>query len=318
MRAWKRMGMAPVLLAGLALSLSTGCDKLKDMAGGIELPAPESPAEPAAAPAPAVPAAAPAAPAEPAAAPAAAPAAPAAPAEPAAAPEALPPAPDAVEGGSPEEKARYIKAASEAACAAAKDPMKALDATRQAIERNGFDQLSYARATSRYMSDPAVAQAIVAARSKCMEAAVAEAKTEEAAAEGTAKPEAEEAAAEGTAKPEAEEPKKKPVVSPFKGKWTGNVMGTHTGIMRFNVDASGRKIGGGNINGTGAKRFHIRFKGDITRTRVILNGRLGGKAGSRMMLNGSLNKKARRMSGSWTGTINRKDARGTWSASHVD
>lgn len=301
--------LALSLAALAALALGSGCDKINELTGRGEPPPPpeEAAAEPAAT-------------AEPAAAqPAEAAAQPAQPAEAVAQPaEAVAQPTEGAAQPADDEKARYIKAAADAACLSAMDPSKAVEATTLAITAKGFDQLSYAKATAKYAQDATVLQAIEAEKAKCM-AAAPKPKTEEGAEEAEAEEGNEEAKTEeGAEEAKTEEAKEdeKPKLSPLAGKWMGSILGEKTGKMSFTVDKTGRKATLGNVTSTGADRFGLGFKGDIRGKSVILNGRLPRNT-NKMLMRGSVNLKHRKMTGSWTGTINGRPARGTWNAKRV-
>ena len=83
-------------------------------------------------------------------------------------------------------------------------------------------------------------------------------------------------------------------------------------MVRFNVDATGKRISAGSVRGTGTS-YNVSFKGQVRGNQVHLNGRRP-RASATMILNGTVDTKRRRMSGSWSGTINGKVGRGNWSA----
>jgi len=204
--------------------------------------------------------------------------------------------------GEEDEKQRYINAVAQATCESARDPAKAMEATTKAMSDNGFDQVSYARA-ARFLADPTVAQAIDAKRVECLAAMGAGAAAGTAAAAEPAK----EGEGEGGAPDE-----KKPEKSPLAGEWTGRLMGSHTAMINFTVDAKGKKANG-TIQGSSAT-FNVPLRGDIMgNNQVILNGRGGG--GASLMLHGTLDAKGRRMNGTWKGTVGSQGSQGTWASS---
>ena len=105
-------------------------------------------------------------------------------------------------------------------------------------------------------------------------------------------------------------------MSRLKGGWVGNLGGTHTGTIRFNVGKAGKRVSSGIVRGTGTA-YSVHFKGQIRGRQVHLNGRRP-RATASMILNGSVDPKRRRMSGTWSGTINGKVGRGNWSANYHD
>jgi len=277
-----------VLLTTLAVGTLTGCDKIKGMieskvkqATQEAVPAPPAAPQPEAAPVTPPPAAEPAA--------------------------AVPAAPALPSGGSEEEKLRYINAAALSACAAVREPTKAVEATLQVVQANGFaDALAYAEAGKRYLSDPAVAQAISVRRAECLAAATAQA----AAAQASAP--AEGAKAEvPPATPEVPEPAKEeePEAPPLAGRWAGNLMGSHTGSLTFTVGLDQKAISGGQVRGKG---FSGGFIGVIQGTTVRINAK--GGSGITATMEGSLNPTTKRMSGTWKGVVNNHRADGSWSA----
>ncbi len=270
----------------LAVVLAAGaCDKLSGLGKEAAEPAKPAPAAPAA--------------------PAAAKPAPAEAAKPAAAPAG-------------DEKARFIDAFVEAACAVqkAEDMTKMVDLTRQAYEKHGFNQLSYASARDKYINLPDVKKATEERIRQCAAAGdkPAEAKAPipawatppaTAVAEG-AKAEEGEEAKEGEEKKE-EAPAK--AASPYAGTWTGNFTGGDgAGTLKIYVKADGSYKG--NVIGKKPKAFTLGFSGKLTSGTIVMKAKTGGP--DNMTLSGKLAKGVGK--GAWRGMISKKAHKGTWRA----
>ncbi len=240
------------------------------------------------------------------------------------------------------DKAKFIKAYVAAACAVktSKDLSKAVELTRSAYEKHGFNQMSYAAATKKWAMDPEVQKAQKEGMSKCAPpAAEGDAKPAEGdaakpaegdqakPAEGDAKPAEGDAAkpaegdaktAEGDAKPAAEGDKKAdkkaeaPKASAHAGKWAGAMTSKDvSATVSFVVKDDGSVAG--IIKGKKPKSFSVVFDGMAKASGSFqLNGRKKG-APHQAFLRGTVDKKGV-VVGKWDGTIAKKRAKGTWRA----
>ena len=241
-------------------------------------------------------------------------------------------APTAAKGGaaadgSPEEKARFLTAYVEAACAVktTKDLSKVVDLTRTAYTKQGFNQLSYASATKRYAADPEVKKALDAGLAKCAPApaeaaaaapAAGEAKPGEPAPAGAGEAKAEDkpAPTEGEAKAE-DKPADKPAptASPHKGQWAGTLTGGEvSGTLEFSVDAGGKALG--RVKGKTPTGFKMAFGGAFAGNRLSLNARKGGP--DHATFKGTVDGGSKVASGTWSGVLAGKLRKGTWRATH--
>ena len=236
--------------------------------------------------------------------------------------EAAKPAPAKPEPAKPaagdDEKQRFVVAFVAAACAVqqAEDMTKMVDLTRQAYEKHGFNQLSYAAARDKYANLPDVKKATEERIRQCAAAGdkPAEAKAPipawatppaTAVAEG-AKAEEGEEAKEGEEKKE-EAPAK--AASPYAGTWTGNFTGGDgAGTLKIYVKADGSYKG--NVIGKKPKAFTLGFSGKLTSGTIVMKAKTGGP--DNMTLSGKLAKGVGK--GAWRGMISKKAHKGTWRA----
>jgi len=250
----------------------------------------------------------------------------------AAEPAAKPAAPEKAPAGaaSDGEKGRFIKAYVEAACAVknAPDMTKAVDLTRSAYEKHGFNQISYAGATQRYAGAADVKAELdkglkicagpAAPAGDAKPAGPAAAKPGEAKADipsWAVKPAAPGAAGDAPAADaedapakakDGTEPEKK--ASPYTGIWKGNFTGGDaSGSIQITVKENGKF--GGSAKPQRPAANAMAFSGTVSRGKFILNAR-GGP--NNALFNGKIDKKV--VSGQWSGMVGGKKRKGTWRA----